>query len=104
MTLGRTPEQDLLRSTATFCDGKLSPTSIYSLLYRECHNLFPDSAFADLFEEIGRRSIPPRIVAVVMVLQAAGDCRLRSTWRPGAARRPGRRDGKRQVASPLRLT
>ena len=69
MTLGRTPEQDLLRSTATFCDGKLSPTSIYSLLYRECHNLFPDSAFADLFEETGRRSIPPRIVAVVMVLQ-----------------------------------
>jgi hypothetical protein len=70
MTLGRAPDQgDLLRSTATFCERKLSPTSIYSLLYRECHNLFPDDAFADLYEDVGRRSVPPRIVAVVMVLQ-----------------------------------
>jgi len=70
MTLGRAPEQaDLLRSTVSFCDSKLSPTSIYALLFRECHNLFPDDAFADLFKDIGRRSIPPRIVAVVMVLQ-----------------------------------
>src|SRR5271167_1158686 len=70
MTLGRAPEQaDLMRSTVSFCDSKLSPTSIYGLLFRECHNLFPDDAFADLYEDIGRRSIPPRIVAVVMVLQ-----------------------------------
>jgi hypothetical protein len=70
MTLGRAPEQaDLLRSTVSFCDSKLSPTSIYALLFRECHNLFPDDAFADLFKDVGRRSIPPRIVAVVMVLQ-----------------------------------
>jgi hypothetical protein len=70
MTLGRAPEQgDLPRSTTAFCEAKLSPTSIYRLLYRECHNLFPDDAFADLFEDIGRRSVPPRIVAVVMVLQ-----------------------------------
>jgi len=70
MTLGRAPQQvDLLRSTAAFCEGKLSPTSIYGLLFRECHHLFPDDAFADLYEDIGRRSVPPRIVAVVMVLQ-----------------------------------
>src|SRR5580693_4381656 len=70
MTLGRAPEQeDLPRSTTAFCEEKLSPTSIYRLLYRECHNLFPDDAFADLFQDIGRRSVPPRIVAVVMVLQ-----------------------------------
>jgi hypothetical protein len=70
MTLGRAPEQaDLLRSTVSFCDSRLSPTSIYGLLFRECHNLFPDDAFADLYEDIGRRSVPPRIVAVVMVLQ-----------------------------------
>ena len=31
--------------------------------------LFPDEAFADLFQATGRRSVPPRIVAVVMVLQ-----------------------------------
>jgi hypothetical protein len=70
MTLGRAPEQvDLWRSSAKYCEGKLSPTSIYSLLHRECHRLFPDEAFADLFEDVGRRSVPPRIVAVVMVLQ-----------------------------------
>src|ERR1700710_2068898 len=70
MTLGRAPDQtDLLRSTVSFCNGKLSPTSIYGLLFRECHNLFPDDGFADLYEDIGRNSVPPRIVAVVMVLQ-----------------------------------
>jgi hypothetical protein len=39
------------------------------LLHREGHRLFPDEAFADLFKDIGRASVPPRIVAVVMVLQ-----------------------------------
>ncbi len=43
--------------------------SIYGLLYRESHRLFPDESFADLFTNIGRASVPPRIVAVVMVLQ-----------------------------------
>jgi hypothetical protein len=70
MTLGRAPEQaDLWRSSVKYCEGKLSPTSVYGLLHRECHHLFPDDAFADLFQDIGRRSVPPRIVAVVMVLQ-----------------------------------
>jgi hypothetical protein len=70
MTLGRAPEQaDLWHSSTKYCESKLSPTSIYSLLHRECHRLFPDDAFADLFQDIGRRSVPPRIVAVVMVLQ-----------------------------------
>src|SRR3954471_20343695 len=70
MTLGRAPEQgDLLQSSARYCDGKLSPTSIYGLLHQQCPRLFPDDAFADLFQDIGRRSVPPRIVAVVMVLQ-----------------------------------
>jgi len=52
-----------------YCDERLSPTSIYRLLHDQCHRLFPDEAFADLFQDIGRRSIPPRIVAVVMILQ-----------------------------------
>jgi hypothetical protein len=47
----------------------VSPTSIYGLLHRESHRLFADSGFADLFQGIGRASVPPRIVAVVMVLQ-----------------------------------
>lgn len=43
--------------------------SIFRLLARECHRIFPDEAFADLFSDIGRCSVPPRIVAVTMVLQ-----------------------------------
>lgn len=70
MTLGRAPEQaDIWRTTTAHCEEQLSPTSIYRLLHRECHRLFPDDAFADMFRDIGRRSVPPRIVAVVMVLQ-----------------------------------
>jgi hypothetical protein len=72
MTLGVTPKQgSLLRSTADYCGPRLSESSIYSLLHRESHRLFPDELFADLFQDVGRGSIPPRIVAVVMALQRA---------------------------------
>jgi hypothetical protein len=70
MTLGSTPRQaDVFRSTTEFCAPRVAPGSIYGLLHRECFGLFPDELFADLFTDIGRRSIPPLIVAVVMVLQ-----------------------------------
>jgi hypothetical protein len=69
MTLGRTPEQSEIWRSTKYCDEKLSPTSIYRLLHCESHRLFPDETFADLFQDVGRRSVPPRIVAVVMVLQ-----------------------------------
>ncbi|MGH3636063.1 MAG: transposase [Mycobacterium sp.] len=75
MTLGRTPSQaDLFRSTVGFCDGRVAPESIYGLLHRECGRLFPDEMFADLFTDVGRRSVPPMIVAVVMVLQRIEGC------------------------------
>jgi hypothetical protein len=70
MALGRTPRQtDLLRSTVGYCEGRVAPDSIYGILHRECLSLFPDELFADLFTDVGRRSVPPMIVAVVMVLQ-----------------------------------
>jgi hypothetical protein len=70
VTLGRTPVQaDLLRSTVSFCEDRVAPDSIYGVLHRECFSLFPDEMFADLFTDVGRRSVPPMIVAVVMVLQ-----------------------------------
>jgi len=47
----------------------VGPDSIYGVLHRECFKLFPDEMFADLFTDVGRRSVPPMIVAVVMVLQ-----------------------------------
>jgi hypothetical protein len=70
MTLGLAPNQaDVFESTLRFCGERVSPTSIYGLLYREAHRLFPDQAFADLFSSRGRACVPPRVVAVVMVLQ-----------------------------------
>src|SRR5665811_60804 len=42
--------------------------------HRECFALFPDEMFADLFTGVGRRSVPPMIVAVVMVLQRVEGC------------------------------
>lgn len=70
MSLGKAPpHQDMFHTSADICDEELADTSIYKLLHRECHRLFPDEAFADLFQDVGRRSVPPRIVAVVMVLQ-----------------------------------
>ncbi|MCA1707644.1 MAG: hypothetical protein LC808_31985, partial [Actinobacteria bacterium] len=75
VTLGLAPRQaDLLCSTATFCEERVAPESIYGVLHRECFTLFPDEMFADLFTEVGRRSVPPMIVAVVMVLQRIEGC------------------------------
>ena len=73
--MGRTPRQaDLFGSTVGFCEPRVAPESIYGLLHRECHRLFPDEMFADLFTDVGRRSVPPMIVAVVMVLQRIEGC------------------------------
>jgi Transposase DDE domain/Transposase domain (DUF772) len=70
MTLGLAPRQaDLFSSTVAFCGQRVAPDSIYGILHRECFTLFPDEMFADVFDEVGRRSVPPMIVAVVMVLQ-----------------------------------
>lgn len=75
MTLGLTPTQaDLFRSTIGFCEARVAAGSIYGLLHRECHRLFPDEMFADLFTDVGRRSVPPMIVATVMVLQRIEGC------------------------------
>jgi hypothetical protein len=70
MSLGKTPSlENLYPGAVEFCDERLGESSIYRVLHREARRLFPDEAFADLFDARGRRSIPPRIVAVVMVLQ-----------------------------------
>ncbi len=75
MTLGLAPRHaDLFRSTAVFCEGRVAAESIYGILHRECFSLFPDEMFADLFDGTGRRSVPPMIVAVVMVLQRIEGC------------------------------
>ncbi|MGB5757840.1 MAG: IS1182 family transposase [Acidimicrobiales bacterium] len=57
-----------MRSTA-FVGDRVPDDSIWAVLHRECHRLFPDEMFADLYDSSGRRSVPPRIVATVMLLQ-----------------------------------
>lgn len=70
MTLGLADRQgDLLDEVKRFCDETLASSSVYSVLHRERDRLFPDEMFADLFSERGRRSVPPSVVATVMVLQ-----------------------------------
>ena len=61
-------------STVAYCENRIPTDSIYAVLHRECFTLFPDEMFADLFTDVGRRSVPPMIVAVVMVLQRIEGC------------------------------
>jgi hypothetical protein len=73
VTLGRADHQgDLFDEVARFCEGSLPENSIYRFLARERDRLFPDELFADLFSDQGRRSVPPSVVAAVMVLQRLG--------------------------------
>jgi hypothetical protein len=61
MTLGVANEQgDPPDDVTRFCDETLDQYSIYVFLHRERECLFPDEAFADLFDDKGRRSVPPR--------------------------------------------
>jgi Transposase DDE domain/Transposase domain (DUF772) len=64
----------MFATTTSFCGPRVAPDSIYGLLHRECHRLFPDEMFADVFCDVGRRCVPPMIVAVVMVLQRIEGC------------------------------
>lgn len=75
MTLGRAKHQPTLwEDLNQFCERALASDSIYALLHRERDRLFPDEFFADLFTERGRRSVPPSVVATVMVLQRLEGC------------------------------
>jgi hypothetical protein len=60
---------DLLDPVTSLCDVELPATSIFAFLHAQREALFPDGLFADLFAVDGRRSVPPSVVATVMVLQ-----------------------------------
>ena len=92
MSLGEAPRQlDLLDPVTRFCEESLPASSIYGFLFRERDRLFPDGLFTDLFAAIGRRSVPPSVVAAVMVLQ-----RLE-----GLSDRPHRLGGHARTATPI---
>ncbi len=70
MSLGLTPSaRSMWAGSGSVCEGRLAETSIFSVLHAEGGSLFGDELFADLFSTRGRPSVPPRIVATVMVLQ-----------------------------------
>ena len=70
MTLGVGEAQgDLFDDVTRFCAETLAGSSVYVVLARERDRLFRDEMFADLFGSTGRRSVPPSVVATVMVLQ-----------------------------------
>ena len=70
MTLGRQLRRpDLPAAGARWCEAALPAGSVYRFLARERGRLFPPELFADLFQPTGRRSVPPSILAVVVVLQ-----------------------------------
>ena len=60
---------DLFDPVIRFCGEALPASSIYVFLHGQRDVLFPDAMFDDLFAAIGRRSVPPSVVATVMVLQ-----------------------------------
>jgi hypothetical protein len=70
VTLGRQLRRPELPTVgARWCEAALPEGSVYRFLARERGRLFSPELFADLFESTGRRSVPPSILAVVMVLQ-----------------------------------
>jgi hypothetical protein len=70
MTLGLAQRQgELFDEVNRFCEAVLPANSVFAVLARERDRLFPDEMFTDLFSDRGRRSVPPSVVATVMVLQ-----------------------------------
>jgi transposase len=73
MTQGETPKtRGMFNLSRDYCDRTLPETSIYRLLYDIGDELFPSEFFADLYQKTGRNSVPPRLLATVMVLQRLG--------------------------------
>jgi hypothetical protein len=70
VALGVASQQlDLLDPVSRFCGEALPANSIFAFLHQHREALFPDGLFTDLFAAVGRRSVPPSVVATVMVLQ-----------------------------------
>lgn len=70
MSLGEAPrQQDLLDGPGALCGEQVADDSVFAFLHRERDRLFPDSMFEDLYHHKGRRSVPPSVLACVLVLQ-----------------------------------
>jgi hypothetical protein len=72
MAIGAAQVQTEFLDAAVLLGEELEEGSVFWLLAHHGHRLFPDGYFADLFKESrrGRPTVPARVVATVMVLQA----------------------------------
>ncbi len=72
MAIGHAPTQQRFEDAALLLGDRLEDGTIYKLLADEGAELFPDDYFADLFTTSvrGRPTIPARIIATTMLLQA----------------------------------
>jgi hypothetical protein len=72
MAVGKAQVQLRFDDAAALLGDRLPEGSVYHLLAREGQQLFPDDYFADLFTASakGRPTIPARVVATTMLLQA----------------------------------
>jgi hypothetical protein len=70
MALGVAPVEQRFESPVVLLGGRLK--GVYRLLAEHGDRLFPDNYFADLYKEsrLGRPTVPARVLATVMVLQA----------------------------------
>src|ERR1035438_3558629 len=72
MALGRSSVQQRFENPRDLLGDRLKLGSIYRLLADHGHEMFGDDYFADLYSDSvrGRPTIPARVVATVMLLQA----------------------------------
>ncbi len=72
MALGSSDNQQRFGNPRDLLGDRLRLGSIYRLLSDHGHTMFPDDYFADLYSESvrGRPTVPARVVATVMLLQA----------------------------------
>src|SRR5919202_6782088 len=72
MAVGRARNQIRFDDTAALLGDRLPVGSVYHLLAEQGQRLFGDDYFADLFTDSakGRPTVPARVVATVMLLQA----------------------------------
>ena len=72
MALGKSDTQRRFDDPVAVLGDRLKDRSIYKLLAEHGHELFPDDYFADCYSGArdGRPTVPARILATVMLLQA----------------------------------
>ena len=72
MALGSSNHQQRFENPRDLLGDRLVPGSLYRLLADHGHTMFPDDYFADLYSESvrGRPTVPARVMATAMLLQA----------------------------------